>query len=622
MSGRILANSPANRKVPTAARGVKILEKHFQGAVQNITRERGPEDAEGVVADGAGKGAQSAAKDAMSAAFRRRRWQTEDGAKQESSAKRGGYSQGQAAREGPFRAEGAPRAQGSRMDMNKSARMRQARQSLVMRQRKTQVTGNGLAGFSYGDPEAKQAWRQTTPESFKMRQREAGSRVTGGAAAKKSAAKNAGKQAAASAARKSAAAGTKKAGNAVGKWLSQLGKRAAGMAKWALPILVVVLILIIVAVIVSVVLSSLASPLGFFFSDNSDENPYSVNNIIAQGNQSWADELASTRQEYEDQGYIVSVDYNTGDNGDSIGRVNNWPDVFSLYVARTNGPDKSSIAFTAQDTAAIEEMFGVMDPISVETRTDVIETEVEKEVTRTIEHVRYEYDRALGKLKRIVTYETVTETVTEVETEEIRYADILVQNLRYVQVLDKYPLTEEQESTVRMMTSPEMASSWSELLGVDYGGGGMLSDAQAQVVLNNLPKGTKGAAIVQAAFTRMGDPYSMELRGQGNYVDCSYLTQWSYAQAGVSIPGTAAAQAEWCANNGKLISASDVQAGDLIFWSYPNNSRVAGRFMQIGHVAIYVSDGMMIEAAPSAGCVTYRAVSVQGSPVLYARPHV
>ncbi|MEG0703400.1 MAG: hypothetical protein RR449_07505 [Christensenella sp.] len=33
-------------------------------------------------------------------------------------------------------------------------------------------------------------------------------------------------------------------------------------------------------------------------------------------------------------------------------------------------------------------------------------------------------------------------------------------------------------------------------------------------------------------------------------------------------------------------------------------------------------DGMMVEAAPSAGGVVYREVSVQGTPIIYARPHI
>lgn len=83
-----------------------------------------------------------------------------------------------------------------------------------------------------------------------------------------------------------------------------------------------------------------------------------------------------------------------------------------------------------------------------------------------------------------------------------------------------------------------------------------------------------------------------------------------------TISGTAAEQAQYCASAGKVVSANALQSGDLIFWSYPNNPRVSGRFMEIGHVAIYVGNGMIIEAAPSAGCVTYRVVRVQGEPVM------
>jgi len=203
------------------------------------------------------------------------------------------------------------------------------------------------------------------------------------------------------------------------------------------------------------------------------------------------------------------------------------------------------------------------------------------------------------------------------ETEEVQYADISVSNLRYVQMLSKYPLDSYQTDMIQFLMSPDMASTWTGM-GIDFSGG-TSSNIDVNTIIHDLPSESLGSVIVQAAFTRLGDPYSMELRGQGNYVDCSYFTQWVYAQAGISIPGTAAEQAQYCVNAGKVISRNALQAGDLIFWSYPNNPRVAGRFMDIGHTAIYVGNGMMIEAAPSAGCVTYRAVSVQGPPILYTR---
>ena len=63
--------------------------------------------------------------------------------------------------------------------------------------------------------------------------------------------------------------------------------------------------------------------------------------------------------------------------------------------------------------------------------------------------------------------------------------------------------------------------------------------------------------------------------------DCSSLTQTAYAQAGIPMPRTAAAQRSWlAAGNGTRIPLGHERPGDLVFWdSYlgPN---------QIGHVML------------------------------------
>lgn len=103
------------------------------------------------------------------------------------------------------------------------------------------------------------------------------------------------------------------------------------------------------------------------------------------------------------------------------------------------------------------------------------------------------------------------------------------------------------------------------------------------------------------ATGRLGDPYSQSRRGSGDYVDCSYLTQWAYRQIGLSIPGTAAEQARYCANNGYEIPASQLQKGDLIFWQRKGCD--CGRYGEIHHVAIYLGDGQIVEASSSQGGV-------------------
>ncbi len=145
------------------------------------------------------------------------------------------------------------------------------------------------------------------------------------------------------------------------------------------------------------------------------------------------------------------------------------------------------------------------------------------------------------------------------------------------------------------------------------------SGGESGLATVNLPTGGIGSEIVEHALSRLGDPYSLELRGQGDYIDCSGLTQWAYECAGVNIPWTAAEQARSAVDGNRVVDAEDAAPGDLIFWSYPDKARVQDRYMQIGHAAIYAGDGMMVESSPSAGGVVYREVSVQGTPSFYAR---
>ena len=125
-----------------------------------------------------------------------------------------------------------------------------------------------------------------------------------------------------------------------------------------------------------------------------------------------------------------------------------------------------------------------------------------------------------------------------------------------------------------------------------------------------------GKTAVGLAKSRIGDPYSQVFRGRGNYTDCSYLTMWCYRQLGVMIPGTAAEQARYLAENQLTISKENLQPGDLVFWSYKPN----GRFMNITHVGVYAGNGMVVDASYSKGKVVYRNMFDSEKQVLYGRP--
>jgi cell wall-associated NlpC family hydrolase len=89
---------------------------------------------------------------------------------------------------------------------------------------------------------------------------------------------------------------------------------------------------------------------------------------------------------------------------------------------------------------------------------------------------------------------------------------------------------------------------------------------------------------VQFALAQVGKPYVWGAAGPGSY-DCSGLTMAAWRRGGVSLPHSAAEQY----NYGHHVARADLQPGDLIFFYNP-----------IGHVTIYIGDGLMV-SAPTEG---------------------
>jgi len=101
------------------------------------------------------------------------------------------------------------------------------------------------------------------------------------------------------------------------------------------------------------------------------------------------------------------------------------------------------------------------------------------------------------------------------------------------------------------------------------------------------PNASAVATAVAFAQAQLGDSYG--LGGSGPDIwDCSGLTKAAYAAAGIYI-GTHSATNQYntMASQGKLVSFSQVQVGDLVFWGSPGNYY---------HVAIYMGGGQILEA--------------------------
>ncbi len=92
--------------------------------------------------------------------------------------------------------------------------------------------------------------------------------------------------------------------------------------------------------------------------------------------------------------------------------------------------------------------------------------------------------------------------------------------------------------------------------------------------------------FLSSAMSRIGMPYVWGGAGPTAF-DCSGLVQWAMAQAGIVMPRVAADQAR----TGPLLPLSEVQPGDLLFY---HTDPTAPDY--ISHVAIYIGNGMMLQA--------------------------
>ncbi len=85
--------------------------------------------------------------------------------------------------------------------------------------------------------------------------------------------------------------------------------------------------------------------------------------------------------------------------------------------------------------------------------------------------------------------------------------------------------------------------------------------------------------------------------------DCSGLTRYAYAQAGISIPRNSRAQYAALPS----VSRSDLQRGDLVFWATDT-----GRPATIHHVALYLGDGQILEAPQSGSVIRFTSMRWSG----------
>lgn len=104
------------------------------------------------------------------------------------------------------------------------------------------------------------------------------------------------------------------------------------------------------------------------------------------------------------------------------------------------------------------------------------------------------------------------------------------------------------------------------------------------------------ATIIKTALAQLGKPYVYGSAGPNGF-DCSGLTMFSFAAAGVALPHSSLAQSQM----GVQVARADLQPGDLVFFYSP-----------ISHVGLYIGNGLMVHARTFGSPVAVTSVDQAG----------
>lgn len=119
------------------------------------------------------------------------------------------------------------------------------------------------------------------------------------------------------------------------------------------------------------------------------------------------------------------------------------------------------------------------------------------------------------------------------------------------------------------------------------------SDGRDSVAPDAGSGSSRAQTALSAAQSKLGSPYVYGSAGPSTF-DCSGLTSWAYAQAGISLPRTSQSQA----NAGTRVTQAELQPGDLVFY-----------YSGLSHVGMYVGNGQIIHSPRTGSTVSYAGVN-------------
>lgn len=201
--------------------------------------------------------------------------------------------------------------------------------------------------------------------------------------------------------------------------------------------------------------------------------------------------------------------------------------------------------------------------------------------------------------------ETIDQKKTELDAMSAKRAEIQrmlgEQEALYQELNRDYQdYLERQEAQAEAAAAAEAQAATSTSTTGDGGGGTTSGGGGGGFVPP--PNASAAQVAIAAAKSKIGASYVWGTAGPDTF-DCSGLTSWAYAQAGVSLPHSSAAQA----SSYPEVPYSAAQPGDLLFFYSP-----------VSHVALYMGGGMMVHARHPGpgGQVQVGSVAGYGTPVV------
>ncbi|NYI07037.1 C40 family peptidase [Allostreptomyces psammosilenae] len=231
---------------------------------------------------------------------------------------------------------------------------------------------------------------------------------------------------------------------------------------------------------------------------------------------------------------------------------------------RSGGVDPSLRLMLSGDPEEYLAKAAALDQLSAEQAESLEEVSAHK---RALDQRRAE---AAAKLQEL---ETVRTTAVE-KKEEIQ------EKLR------------EQQELLERLTAEERAALAEEERRAAEEAAGRASRDDVRGALDAAAASGHAAAAVAAAQSALGLPYVWGAEGPSSF-DCSGLTSWAWARAGVTIPRTSQGQL----GAGTPVSLSEALPGDLVIF-----------YGDASHVGMYVGGGVMIHAPYTGAVVRYESV--------------